>query len=177
MALSDKQKWILGGTVLLGGLALYIQSSKHPLVRPTKIIYPPKNGGSRYNRIYQNVEDPSQLDPLLQIRNPLLLNFVRLGGPASNKITTALHTIVGQQMPKEGKAISMVSIECDNPENLPLTVKYAVKKVPAIVSLNKQIPTGYYSDMKLNSDPENNDVNFKELSKWVKSHATDIPKD
>ncbi|QPG73857.1 hypothetical protein FOA43_001172 [Brettanomyces nanus] len=177
MTLSERQEWILGGSLVLGGLALYIQSSKHPLIKPTKVVYPPKNGGSPNNRIYQIIRDPSELDPLLVTKAPLLLNFVRLGEPASSKLTISLQKIVSTDMVKENKAVSMVSVECDGTENIPLAVKYAIKEIPSILCLDKQLPAGNYVDLDLNRDPQNTEVKVEQLTQWVREHAKDITDD
>ncbi len=172
--LTERQKWLLAGTIIVGGLAFYIQSSKHPLIKPTRIVYPPRSEGSALNRIYQIVRQPEDLNHLLLTKTPLLLNFVRLGETASNKQTIALQHVVGKQMQQEAKAVSMVSIECDNAENVPLTIKYGAKHIPSIVCLNKQRPDGYYCDEKLVSQPDKYDANMEALTAWVREHAEDI---
>lgn len=172
--LTKKQIWLLAGTVIVGGVVFYIQTSKHPIIKPTKIVYPPKSGGLALNRIYQIVRQPEDLNHLLLTKTPLLLNFVRLGETASNKQTSALQHIVGKQMPKEAKAVSMVSIECDNAENVPLTIKYGARDIPSIVCLNKQLPNGYYCDKKLISQPEKYNADMETLTAWVREHAEDI---
>lgn len=99
---------------------------------------------------------------------PLLLNFVRLGEPASNKLTTALQDIIGNKLSNE-QLINMASVECDNPENLGLMLKYTVNDVPSIVCLTKQLPGESYVDKKLNKSPETTEVDKDALQKWVES--------
>lgn len=160
--------------MLLGSIALYVQSSKRPIIRPNKIVYPPASGGSANNRIYQIVREPSDLEPLLIGKLPLLLNFVRLGETASNKLTTALQDVVGTQMVKESRGVNMVSIEVDNVENLDLTVKYQVNDIPSVLCLKKQLPSGRYVDKQLNADPDEKEVNLDALTQWVREHSSDV---
>ncbi|GMG31555.1 unnamed protein product [Ambrosiozyma monospora] len=175
MALTEKQKWMLGGTVLVGGLAVFLQSSRFAPFKPQKIIYPPQTPtGNNKNRIFMAVRDPSELQPLLNTKPPLLLNFVYRGEPASNKLTGALQRIVAYDLEDDGKLINLVDIESDEPANKDLLLTYQVNTVPSVVVVKKQIPRGSYVDKDLVADPEHSEVKWDELRLWVAQHAQDI---
>lgn len=167
MTLTDKQKYILAGTIAVGAIAVYIQSSKRPFIKPTNVVYPPK-ATANGNRIFNIIRSPSELNDIIIQHPPLLLNFVRLGEPASNKLTIALQDIVGNELSNK-QLINMASVECDNPENLSLMLKYTVNDVPSIVCLTKQLPGESYVDKKLNKSQGTMEVDKDALQKWVES--------
>ncbi|KAH3669513.1 hypothetical protein OGAPHI_001634 [Ogataea philodendri] len=169
MPLTERQKWILGGTLAAGALAVLIQSSKNPLVKPKPVVWQPQS--TPKNRIFLAVRDRSELQPLIPLRPPLLLNFVFRGDTASNKQTGALQRIVGYDI-DDDKLVNMVDIESDEPGNKGLLLDYQVTKIPSIVCLRNQIAQSTYVDEQLLNNPES-DVDYEKLKKWVESHAID----
>lgn len=159
MTLTTKQKWILAGTVVVTGIALYGQKRKWWL-KPSDILYPPAES-RQGNRIFVAVRDKQELQPLLIQEHPLLLNFVYRGEGKSNSVTGALQRIVAYDT---SKWVNMVDIEADEQGNKDLLVDYTVNSIPTIVALHKQLPVSSYVE-----DEET--VDYEKLKSWVESVA------
>ncbi|GME85822.1 unnamed protein product [[Candida] boidinii] len=172
--LTNKQKWILGTTIVVGGIALYIQTKKPIIPTRSNILYPPSQGSTPTgNRIFIAIREKSELQPLLITKQPLLLNFVNRGETSSNKLTGALQRIVSLET---DKLVNMVDIEADEIGNRDLLIDYQVNKIPTIVALKNQLPRGSYCDEALIENPESQDVKWQELKAWVESHADEKKK-
>ncbi|ESW98309.1 hypothetical protein HPODL_05240 [Ogataea parapolymorpha DL-1] len=169
MPLTEKQRWILGGTLVFGAIAVYVQSSKNPLVKPKPVIWPPQSATK--NRILLPVRNRSELQPLVPLHSPLLMNFVFRGDTASNKQTGALQRILTYDI-DDSKLVSMVDVECDEPGNKGLLLDYQVTRIPSIVCLRNQIAQGTFVDDKLIENPEG-EVDYERLKKWVESQAAE----
>ncbi|KAI0462070.1 hypothetical protein LJB42_004675 [Komagataella kurtzmanii] len=165
MALTPRDKYIIGGGLFLAG-ALWFGQSRGWLKVRTQLFYPPASTKSG-NRIFLPVRDPSELHPYLIQKPPLLLNFVYRGETASNKLTGVLQRIVSLETEK---SVNMVDIEADETANHQLLSTYMVTKIPTVVALKKQLPVSQYCDLEL-IDNKDKEVDWEELKKWVEEVA------
>ncbi|ODV84493.1 hypothetical protein CANARDRAFT_200699 [[Candida] arabinofermentans NRRL YB-2248] len=163
-----RTKFIIAGSLLLAGAAIYIQSSKTPFIKPKQVIYPPSS--TIKNRIFLSIREPQELDSIKSLKQPLLMNFIFRGDLASDKLTSNLQKIVGFDM-DENKLINLVDIESDELPNRDLLMEYGVTKIPTVVLLVNQLKRGEYIDEKLIESKGEIDPNYDELKNWVESHS------
>lgn len=135
---------------------------------PREILEPPKTT-KQGNRIYLPVRFENELDDLLLIKRPLLLNFTIRGDPYCNKITGALQRIVAYETDKK---INMVDIECDEQGTKDLLPRFGVNNIPTVVAVRKTLPVDKYVDENLLNDPEN-EIDWIKLKNWIEKNADD----
>lgn len=155
---------ILLGSGLLVSTALI--GSRNFWWSPRTVIEPPEST-KQGNRIFLPVRFDHEVDPLLLIKRPLLLNFTVRGDPYCNKVTGALQRIVAYETDKR---INMVDIEADFPETRDLVPRFGVRSIPTIVAVRKTFPVDYYVDRKLMDDPEG-EPDWLKLKEFIEKNS------
>lgn len=131
-----------------------------------KVIEPPTST-KQGNRIFLPVRFENEVDDLLLIKRPLLLNFTVRGDPYCNKVTGALQRIVAYETDKK---INMVDIETDQPDTKDLLPRFGVKTIPTIVSVRKTLPVDQYVDQNLLDNPDG-EVDWIKLKEWIEKNS------
>ncbi|KAH3670301.1 hypothetical protein WICMUC_004870 [Wickerhamomyces mucosus] len=131
-----------------------------------KIIYPPSST-KQGNRIFLPIRFEDELDTILLIKRPLLLNFTVRGDPYCNKVTGALQRIVAYETDKK---VNMVDIEVDEPGTKDILPRFGVKNIPTIVAVRKTLPVDNYVDQNLLNDPES-EIDWEKLKKFIENNA------
>lgn len=133
----------------------------------TQTVFEPPQTTKQGNRIFLPVRFENEVDDLLLIKRPLLLNFTIRGDPYCNKVTGALQRIVAYETDKK---VNMVDIEADFPETRDLVPRFGVRNVPTIVAVRKTFPVDYYVDTNLLNDPEG-EPDWAKLKEFVERNA------
>jgi hypothetical protein len=162
MALTRSQ--ILLGSGLVVSTAII--GSRNLWWTPSKVIEPPESTKQR-NRIFLPVRFENEVDSLLLIKRPLLMNFTIRGDPYCNKVTGALQRIVAYETDKK---VNMVDIEADFPETRDLVPRFGVKNIPTIVAVRKTFPVDYYVDRNLLENPEG-EPDWQKLKAFIEKNA------
>jgi hypothetical protein len=133
---------------------------------PRKVIEPPEST-KQGNRIFLPVRFENEVDNLLLIKRPLLMNFTIRGDPYCNKVTGALQRIVAYETDKK---VNMVDIEADFPETRDLVPRFGVKNIPTIVAVRKTFPVDYYVDRNLLENPAG-EPDWQKLKAFIEKNA------
>lgn len=154
---------IIGSSILVGVATI---ASRNFWWTPRKVLEPPSTT-KQGNRIFLPVRFENELDDLLLIKRPLLLNFTIRGDPYCNKVTGALQRIIAYETDKK---VNMVDIETDEPGTKALISRFGVKNIPSVVAVKKQLPEAWYIDEKLKTNPEG-EVDWDKLKKFIEDNA------
>lgn len=158
------RRQILIGTGLITGAA--VVASRQLWWTPRKVLDPPTDT-KQGNRIFLPVRFENELEDLLLIKRPLLLNFTIRGDPYCNKVTGALQRIVAYETDHK---INMVDIETDELTTRDLLPRFGVRNIPTIVAVKKTLPVDSYVDENLLKDPES-EVDWIKLKQFVEKNA------
>lgn len=131
-----------------------------------KVIYPPSPSLiTTQNRLYPNyITKASELQDLILIKHPLILNFTVSGDPRCNKLTSILFDVLANKdkYPLDTFEVHLANITCDEPEAKDLMLTYGVNKIPSLVKLEKQLPVDSFV-------PNVDSVSEETIQEWLKT--------
>jgi thioredoxin-like negative regulator of GroEL len=133
---------------------------------PKEVLQPPETT-KQGNRIYLPIRFENELEDLLLIKRPILLNFTIRGDPYCNKVTGALQRIIAYETDKR---VNMVDVECDEPGTRDLLPRFGVKNIPSVVAVRKGLPVSKYVDQGLLDNPDS-EVDWQKLKQWIEENA------
>lgn len=85
------------------------------------------------NKVYTSVRQEWELNQLLSLPNPLLVNFCMYTDPKSKAVSETLEKIVRSQ--ETHRPVSSVDVEVDEQGTRELLQRYLVSRIPTIVAL------------------------------------------
>ncbi|EGV63933.1 hypothetical protein PSN45_003990 [Yamadazyma tenuis] len=131
-----------------------------------KTIYPPHPSQfTTQNRIYPNyVTSHNELNDLILVKHPLILNFTVQADPNYNKLTSTLFDILSDKSkyPLGDFEVHLANITCDSLEAKDIMMTYGVNKLPSLVRLEKQLVVDVIS-------PNLDTVSDQTVIEWLKT--------
>lgn len=91
------------------------------------------HAAAHQNKVYTSIRQELELNQLLSLPNPLLVNFCMYTDPKSKAVSEALKKIVESQ--ETHKPVSSVDVEVDEAGTRELLQRYLVSRIPTIVAL------------------------------------------
>lgn len=133
---------------------------------PNKVIYPPAPSMiTTNNRLYPNyITTTGELQDLILVKHPLILNFTIQGDHNCNKLTSILFDVLSNKdkYPLGDFEVHLANITCDTSDTRDLMLSYGVNKIPSLVKLDKQLP----SDSLV---PNLDIINEEVVKDWLRS--------
>lgn len=131
-----------------------------------KTIYPPTPSQiTTNNRIYPNyLNTRNELNDLILIKQPLILNFTVQANAKYNNLTSALFEVLSkkEKYPLGDYQVHLANITCDSFEAKDIMMSFGVNKIPSLVRLEKQLVVDVIS-------PDLNTVSEETIKDWLKT--------